>query len=216
SGPTGNWAPAPEFIPMMNTAAADVMQLHQGRVRIDVLDLANPVERTLFNELQAAAATGAPYGPLPASKFATLGASCSSTCGVPGVPLPPPEDPATIQSWGGISGMGMKVGGVLNLWSAAHVDNPYVKGVGLTAGTVETFGATLYFGGALTTETQMMALGGNIARFSGGLGLTVVSGYTFVQDVKQGNVRDAIGSGANTTAGVTMLATSNPIFLTAT
>jgi hypothetical protein len=110
----------------------------------------------------------------------------------------------------------MKVGALLNLWSAANVDNPYVKGVGLAAGTAETFGATLYFGGALATETQMMALGSKIARFSGGVGLTVVSGYTFIHDVERGNVRDAIGSGANTATGVTMLVTSNPYALAAT
>lgn len=61
----------------------------------------------------------------------------------------------------------MKVGGLLNLWSAAQVDNPYVKAVGLAAGTAETFGATLYLGGALTTEAPMMTLGGNIARIRG-------------------------------------------------
>ena len=118
----------------------------------------------------------------------------------------------------------MKLGSLLNLWSAAHVDNPYVKTVGLAAGAVETFGSSLYLGGAVTSylggaafsDARLMALGGNIARYAGGVGLTVVSGYQFFQDVSQGNVRDAIGSGANTTAGVTMLATSNPIFLTAT
>lgn len=122
----------------------------------------------------------------------------------------------TVQSWGTVSALGMKAGALLNLWAAAHVDNPYVKGVGLAAGTAEAFGGTLYLGGALTTETSMMALGGTIARYSGGVGLTVVSGYSFVHDVSQGNVGDAIGSGANTATGVTMLVTSNPYALVVT
>ncbi|GAA4986465.1 RHS repeat-associated core domain-containing protein [Actinopolymorpha pittospori] len=122
----------------------------------------------------------------------------------------------TVQTWGTVSALGMKAGALLNLWAAAHVDNPYVKGVGLAAGTAEAFGGTLYLGGALTTETSMMALGGTVARYSGGLGLTVVSGYTFVHDVSQGNARDAIGSGGNTATGVTMLVTSNPYALVAT
>jgi RHS repeat-associated protein len=122
----------------------------------------------------------------------------------------------TVRSWGGVSALGMKFGGLLNIWAATQVDNPYIKGVGLTAGVVETFGGTLYFGGALTQETSMMALGGNFVRFGGGVGLTVVSGYTFINDVSRGNVRDAIGSGANTASGITMLVTSNPWALTAT
>lgn len=122
----------------------------------------------------------------------------------------------TVQKWGSVSALGMKAGSLLNLWAAAHVDNPYVKGVGLAAGAAEAFGGTLYLGGALLTETSMMALGGTIARYSGGLGLAVVSGYSFVEDVSQGDVRDAIGSGANTATGVTMLVTSNPYALVAT
>jgi hypothetical protein len=51
--------------------------------------------------------------------------------------------------------MHVPFGALLNLWSAAQVDNPYVKAVGLAAGTAETFGGTIYFGGALTSETQM-------------------------------------------------------------
>jgi hypothetical protein len=46
-------------------------------------------------------------------------------------------------------------------------------------------------------------------------GVTVVSGYAFIHDVERGNVRDAIGSGANTSTGITMLVTSNPYALVA-
>lgn len=122
----------------------------------------------------------------------------------------------TVRTWGTASGLGMKAGGLLNLWAAAQVDNPYVKITGLTAGTVETFGGSLYLGGALTNQTSMMALGSNFARYGGGVGLTVVSGYTFIQDVQRGNVGDAIGSGANTATGITMLVSSNPYTLAVT
>ena len=43
-------------------AAADVMKRHKDKgLRISVLDLGDPIDERLFNELQAAAAKGAPY-----------------------------------------------------------------------------------------------------------------------------------------------------------
>jgi YD repeat-containing protein len=213
SNPNANLAPEADLFHSDKMLAKDVMKQHPG-LEIEVINLADEAERTRFYQLQAAAAKGAPFKgtnlELPESSFATIAEHCYSACRLPqGAPSEP-------RLKAGISGMGMKAGALLNLWSAAQVDNPYVKAVGLAAGTAEAFGATIYFGGALTSETQMMALGGNIARFGGGVGLTVVSGYTFIQDVERGDVRDAIGSGANTATGLTMLATSNPYALAVT
>jgi hypothetical protein len=112
-----------------------------------------------------------------------------------------------------MSGLAMKTGGLLNLWSAIHVDDPYVKSVGVGASVVEIFGSTLYYGGVLTAEQNMIELGGNIAGRSAGVGLTVVSGYTFYNDVKRGDVGAAIGSGANTAVGVMMLVGGNNPYL---
>jgi len=122
----------------------------------------------------------------------------------------------TVRKWGTVSGLAMKAGGILNIWAASQVDNSYVKGIGVVAGGVEALGGTLYLGGSLTVDTSLMAMGGKFARFGGGVGLTVVSGYQFIRDVERGNVGDAIGSGANTATGITMLATTNPFALAAT
>lgn len=117
----------------------------------------------------------------------------------------------TVRLWGSVSGGGMKVSGLLNMWSASQVDNPYIKAIGMGGGAVELIGGTLYIGGSLTGGTSMMAWGGNLARFGGGTALTVVSGYTFIQDVRRGDVTEAVGSGSNTVAGITMLVTSHPV-----
>lgn len=131
-----------------------------------------------------------------------------------------PNPSSTVQStvelpavrlWGSVSGGGMKLSGLLNIWSASQVDNPYIKVLGVTGGAVEIIGGTVYLGGALTGGTSMMAWGGNLARYGGGAALTVVSGYTFIQDVRRGDVTGAVGSGANTASGITMLVTSHPV-----
>ena len=57
----------------------------------------------------------------------------------------------------------------------------------------------------------MMAWGSNLARYGGGSSLTLVSGYTFIQDVRRGDVTEAVGSGANTATGITMVVTSHPV-----
>jgi RHS repeat-associated protein len=122
----------------------------------------------------------------------------------------------TVRRWGAGSGGLMTLGGLMNTVAAINVDNTAVKVVGVTAGPIEATGGVLYGAGAITQDAWLMSVGGTMSRYAGGIGLTVVGGYTFYNDVRAGNARNAIGSGANTTAGASMLLTSNPWVLTAT
>lgn len=121
----------------------------------------------------------------------------------------------TVRRWGAASGSLGTASGLLNIYAATGVDNPYVKGIGITAGTGETLGGLLYLTGALRQSTALMAAGGKFLRFGGGVALAVVSGYQFIEDIERGDAGDAIGSGANAATGVTMLATSNPFTIAA-
>jgi RHS repeat-associated protein len=115
-----------------------------------------------------------------------------------------------VRKWGTISGLGTIGSGVLNIYAASQVDNPYVKGVGVTGGSVEVLGGALYLTGALRLSTALMKVGSTFSRFGGGAALTVVGGYQFVQDVRHGDAGGAIGSGANAATGIAMLAAANP------
>lgn len=107
----------------------------------------------------------------------------------------------TVLKTGIVSGGLMKGGGLLDIYSALQINNNYVKGVGLTGGTVQIFGGSLYTGGAVLMNSKMMKAGSFLGRFSGGPTTAILSGYGLYQDIKNGDVASGIGNGAGVFTG---------------
>jgi RHS repeat-associated protein len=123
-------------------------------------------------------------------------------------------------AWGaGISGGLDAAGGGLSIYSSMQIENEMVSSIGVGAGIVETMGGTMRIGGGLVGSistnrvtiaraARMTQLGSGLARFGGGVGLGVTSGYGLYQDYQSGNVRSGVGSAAGVLTGGAMLAGS--------
>jgi RHS repeat-associated protein len=107
--------------------------------------------------------------------------------------------------WGGY-GL-MAAGPALTAYGALQVDDPYVRGGGLGAASVEAAGVGYYFygrfalGGAngFATGQAAMSLGGRVALGAGGVGQFLLSGYMAYEDYQR---KDWVAFGFDAAAAV--------------
>jgi RHS repeat-associated protein len=114
------------------------------------------------------------------------------------------------------SGRGMFLGGLtagsgaLNIYSASQVDNPFVQTIGIAGGGTELGGGVLYTIGHWASDPRLVSWGSKAARFGGGIGVAVVSGYNLIGDIERGDVQNGVGDAGSTATGVLILIGSAP------
>jgi hypothetical protein len=160
----GNEVPDPDFLENSETAAKAVMQRYPGKVEIDVLDLADPIKRRLFNEIRAAATTGTAYEIMPAGSFATLDSYCHGACAVlqgpPGEPTPTyfptePEFRTVVDVTKGRAVANYAIAGAqiasgeLNIYAGFRQDNKALGALQVTGGAAQVAGGISWTYGML-------------------------------------------------------------------
>jgi RHS repeat-associated protein len=115
---------------------------------------------------------------------------------------------------GGLMGQFAKVSGVITIMVSSEIDNPYVKGIGITAGATEFVGGSAYMLGVAdlgggyfgaTGATKLMTFGSGAMRVGGGVGMIVLSGYSASVHYDQGEYGLMVGDGAGVGLGTMVL-----------
>jgi len=125
------------------------------------------------------------------------------------------EIPRIRAAGGAMAGLGVASGGLM-LYSASQVENPAVRYFGYAAGGAEIAGSLRYAQGLMMYGNTpgsaiVMSQGAGLARFGGGAGMVVLSGYALVNDIQNGNYGVTLGDTAGIVSGGAVLAGSGPV-----
>lgn len=107
-------------------------------------------------------------------------------------------------------------GGALSIWSATYIDDPLVSSIGIAGGVAELGGGALRIGGGFVAANSYTpsvisgagtatVVGSGLARFGGGGGMAITSGYMLYQDYQKGDVVNGVGNGAGVFTGGAIL-----------
>ncbi len=188
----------------------------------------NPTQLHLDGEIEFAAAraralatTGSPM--LPDAEFTGIwGMRSARVVGrgvLSGAPVYTYGDPAptsiqtryeipTVRILGPFAGSFMFGTGMYTAISGAQTaeGHPVVQTGAVTAGVAEATGGIMYGAGAFAADGAAMAIGSGLARFGGGVGQAIVSGYLLSQDIQRGDTAAAVADGAGALGGVLITA----------
>ncbi len=123
-----------------------------------------------------------------------------------------------------LTGHIMNVGGpVLVFYGASGIENPYVRYTAYGAASVETYGVGLYYYGRIVLNgangfeggLAAMNAGSRFMRLGGGYGMIIVSGYSAVVHVQQGEYGVLVGDGAGMGLGYMMITQTGSVPLIA-
>ncbi len=130
-----------------------------------------------------------------------------------------------IQLAGGLMAQLGKISGIITIVQSSQIKNPYVKGIGIAAGSLEFVAGNSYLIGvstlgsgyvATSTTSALMTFGRVGGRIGGGVGMIALSGYALYTDIENGNYGVTLGDAAGVVAGGAVLAGSAPVALIAT
>jgi RHS repeat-associated protein len=172
----------------------------------------------------------------PASESLAIRAGLSQTTvtssGLEPTRVPPHPNPAgtvqmeleipRIQLAGGLMAQLGKISGIITIIQSSQVKNPYVKGIGIAAGSLEFVAGNSYLIGvstlgsgyvATSTTSALMTFGRVGGRIGGGVGMIALSGYALYTDVQNGNYGTTPTDTAGMVAGGAVLAGSTPVLI---
>ncbi|HET9053617.1 MAG TPA: RHS repeat-associated core domain-containing protein, partial [Cyclobacteriaceae bacterium] len=175
----------------------------------------------------------------PASESLAVRAGLSQTTvtssGLEPTRVPPHPNPSgTVQSMieipriqlaGGLMAQLGKISGIITIAQSSQIENPYVRGIGISAGSLEFVAGSSYLIGVSTlgsgyvassTTSALMTFGRVGGRIGGGVGMIALSGYALYNDVQSGNYGVTLGDAAGVVGGAAVLAGSGPVAAIAT
>jgi hypothetical protein len=115
---------------------------------------------------------------------------------------------------GGLMGQLAKVSGIITIVVSSDIDNPYIRTIGMTSGAVEFVGGSAYLLGAADLgggyfgangATRLMSFGSGAVRFGGGVGMIVLSGYSWGVHFQQEEYGVLVGDTAGVGLGIMIL-----------
>jgi RHS repeat-associated protein len=127
-----------------------------------------------------------------------------------------------IQLAGGLMAQLGKISGIITIVQSSQVKNPYVKGIGIAAGSLEFVAGNSYLIGvstlgsgyvATSTTSALMTFGRVGGRIGGGVGMIALSGYALSVDIQNGNYGATPTDAAGVVAGGAVLAGSTPVLI---